>query len=91
MKRPRRYRNDYKLNADERRDILLWFGWGALLDYPTTHRDYLRAMLRPDMRAAFLAQPRPLRRAILRFVIDEHARRHARRIIARMKFDYYRN
>lgn len=55
----------------------MWFGWGAILGYPTGPRDYLRAMLAPDMRSRFLEQSRPKRKAILRFVIDEHARRTA--------------
>lgn len=63
------------LSNDESRDILLWFGWGSILNYPTSHRDYLRAMLQPDMRARFLEQPRAKRKAILRFVIEENIRR----------------
>lgn len=65
-----------RLTDAEKRDILLWFGWGAIFGYPTSPRSYLRSMLAPDMRARFLEQPRDLRRAILRFVIDEHARRY---------------
>lgn len=63
------------LTDDERRDILLWFGWGWLLGYPTSPRAYLREAVKPAHRAELLAMPRPKRKAILRFVIDEHARR----------------
>lgn len=63
------------LNDAERRDICLWFGWGAVLGYPTGPLNYLREALKPERRAEFLAMPRPKRKAILRFVIDEHARR----------------
>lgn len=69
---PRRYD---ALTEPERRDIVLWFAWGGIYGYPTGPRDYLRAMLKPDMRARFLDQPRPLRKLILRFVIDEARRR----------------
>lgn len=66
-----------RLTDAEKRDIVLWFAWGGILDYPTDPRSYLSEMLRPATRARFLEQPRDLRRAILRFVIDEHARRAA--------------
>lgn len=65
------------LTDAETRDIRLWFGWGVILDYPTDPCAYLRAMMKPDMRARFLEQPRPKRKAILRFVIAEHAQRSA--------------
>jgi len=63
------------LTDAETRDIQLWFGWGAVLGYATGPLDYLRDALKPSHRADFLAMPRPKRKAILRFVIDEHARR----------------
>jgi hypothetical protein len=63
------------LTDAERRDIMLWFGWGSILEYPTGPRDYLREALKPERRVEFLAMARQKRRAILRFVIDEHARR----------------
>lgn len=63
------------LDDRERGDILLWFGWGARLGYPTGPRSYLREALRPKFKPEFLAMPRAKRKAILRFVIEEHARR----------------
>jgi len=63
------------LNDAERRDIMLWFGWGAMLGYPTGPCDYLREALKPRHRAEFLVMTRPKRKAILRFVVEEHARR----------------
>lgn len=63
------------LNDAEQRDIGLWFGWGAILNYPTGPRAYLREALKPERRAEFLEMPRPKRKAILRFVIAEHLRR----------------
>lgn len=63
------------LNKDEERDIRLWFGWGAIYDYPTGPRAYLKAALAPHRKAEFLSIPRPKRKAILRFVIDETERR----------------
>ena len=63
------------LSDGERRDVCLWFGWGAILGYPTGPLDYLREALKPERRAEFLSMPRPKRKAILRFVIDEHVRR----------------
>lgn len=64
-----------RLTDPEKRDIVLWFAWGGIYGYPTDPRSYLRSMLKQDMRARFLEQPRDLRRAILRFVIDEWKRR----------------
>jgi hypothetical protein len=64
-----------QLTERETGDIMLWFGWGTILGYVTTPRGYLREALKPERRAEFLEMPRPKRRAILRFVIDEHARR----------------
>jgi hypothetical protein len=74
---PRRVKaNDPAALTDaERRDIMLWFGWGSILDYPTGPLDYLRDALKPSHRADFLAMPRPKRKAILRFIIAEHGRR----------------
>jgi hypothetical protein len=63
------------LNDAERRDICLWFGWGTVLDYPTGPRAYLREALKSERRAEFLEMPRPKRKAILQFVIEEHTRR----------------
>ncbi len=65
------------LTDRERGDICLWFGWGSVMRYPTAPQDYLREALKPTNRAEFLAMPRPKRKAILRFVIEEHARRNA--------------
>jgi hypothetical protein len=63
------------LSDREQGDIKLWFGWGSILGYPTGPRDYLREALKSAHRAEFLAMARPKRKAILRFVIAEHARR----------------
>lgn len=63
------------LSDAETRDILLWFGWGNMLHYPTGPRDYLRAALKPERREEFLLMARPKRKAILGFVIAEHKRR----------------
>ena len=63
------------LSQPEQRDILLWFGWSALLGYSTDPRSYLREALKPANRALLLEMPRAKRKAILRFVIDEHQRR----------------
>ncbi len=60
----------------EARDIRLWFGWGTVLGYATGPRDYLRDALKPANRALFLAMPRLKRKAILRFIVNEHARRN---------------
>lgn len=53
----------------------MWFGWGSVLEYPTGPKAYLREALKPERRAEFLSMSRPKRKAILRFVIEEHARR----------------
>lgn len=63
------------LSDAETRDILLWFGWGNILHYPTGPRDYLRAALKPERKEEFLSMTRPKRKAILGFVIAEHNRR----------------
>lgn len=62
------------LSQPEARDILLWFGWGAILGYPTDPRSYLRTSLR-DHKPELMKMPRTKRKEILQFVIDEHARR----------------
>ena len=36
------------LSSEEKRDIMLWFGWGAVLGYPTGPRAYLREAMKPD-------------------------------------------
>lgn len=64
-----------KLTERETADIKLWFGWGSILKYPTGHKDYLRSALKPTRRGEFLSMPRELRKAILRFVIEENNRR----------------
>jgi hypothetical protein len=63
------------LTSAETREIRLWFGWGAILGYATDPHSYLRDALKPSHRAEFLAMARPKRKAVLRFVIEEHARR----------------
>lgn len=85
MSRTRKPKIVTLLNDAEKRDIKLWFAWGNIYDYPTSPRDYLRAMLKPDMRARFLEQPRAKRKAILRFVIEEHAWRRIPRCPAPVK------
>lgn len=62
------------LSQPEKRDIMLWFGWGAMLGYPTDLRSYLRTSLR-EHKFLFITMPRAKRKEILRFVIEEHARR----------------
>ena len=76
---PRRRKSPsaFALTEAEVRDIKLWFGWGSIYGYPTSPRDYLREALKPSNISEFLAMPRSKRKAILRFVIDEHARRFA--------------
>ena len=69
---------DAALTDIERRDILLWFGWGAVLGYGTTPRAYLREAMKH--KALFLAMTRDKRKAILRFVIEEAARRQVKRM-----------
>ena len=64
------------LTEPEIKDIRLWFGWGEVLGYSTSPREYLRSALRN--RSVFLGIPRPKRRAMLQFVIKEHARRSNR-------------
>ena len=54
---------------------MLWFGWGAILGYPTSPRDYFREAMKPSNRPLFFAMPRAKRRDILRFIINEHERR----------------
>ena len=63
------------LTAAEIGDIKLWFGWGAVLGYPTDPHSYLREALQPKFKAEFLAMPRVKRKEILLFIIDEHKRR----------------
>lgn len=63
------------LSEGEARDVKLWFGWGAVLGYPTNPKAYLREALKPANRALFLAMPRTKRKAALRYVIEEHERR----------------
>jgi hypothetical protein len=65
------------LTDSEQRDVMLWFGWGAILEYETTPRAYLREAMKH--KALFLAMTRDKRKAILRFVIEESARRQAKR------------
>ena len=59
------------LSNQEVRDIKLWFGWGAVLGYPTDPRSYLREALKPANKPLFLAMPRTKRKEILQFVIHE--------------------
>ena len=66
----------HQLTRDEVRDIRLWFGWGAVLGYSTCPKEYLRSAIRN--KPVFLAIPRAKRRAMLLFVIKEHARRSNR-------------
>lgn len=56
-------------------DVKLWFGWGAVLGYPTDPRSYLREAMKPANKSLFLAMARNKRKHILRFVIEEHERR----------------
>jgi hypothetical protein len=59
------------LTDRERRDIKLWFGWGAVLGYSTNPRAYLREAMKPANKPLFLAVPRAKRKEILQFVIHE--------------------
>ena len=63
------------LTDRERGDIMLWFGWGAILGYPTDPKSYLREALKPENRKLFFDMPRAKRKDVLRFVIEEHGRR----------------
>lgn len=65
------------LTDRERLDVRLWFGWGAMLGYDTSPRGYLREAVKPANKPFLLAMPRDKRKAVLRFVIAEHARRQA--------------
>jgi hypothetical protein len=78
MKRSKQEGGIAALTDAERRDVLLWFGWGSVLGYETTPRAYLREAMKH--KALFLAMSRDKRKAILRFVIEESARRQARRM-----------
>jgi len=53
---------------------MLWFGWGTILGYPTGPRSYLKEAMKSRNKSLFLAMPRAKRKAVLRFVMDEHAR-----------------
>ena len=63
------------LTAEEICDIRLWFGWGVILEYPTTPKAYLKEALKPSNRKLFLEMSRDKRKAVLRFVIEECNRR----------------
>jgi hypothetical protein len=78
MKRSKQEGGIAALTDAERRDVLLWFGWGTILEYETTPRAYLREAMKH--KALFLAMSRDKRKAILRFVIEESARRQAKRM-----------
>lgn len=63
------------LSAEEKRDVLLWFGWGIVLGYPTTPKAYLKEALKVSNKKLFLEMSRDKRKAILNFVIEECNRR----------------
>lgn len=66
-----------ELSHKEKNEIKLWFGWGSLLGFPTGPKAYLKDSMKPGNKKLFLEMPRDLRKAVLRFVIDESNRRAA--------------